>query len=113
MLEERLAGRIEELNGELRKLVSDASRSGIEKAENELRELTSEIERVWNRSLRCVTMRRGGRVATCPDGYIVTGCSAGGNRGSITHELTRCVTHDHDTDWTDARCCSLTNVNLL
>lgn len=61
-----------------------------------------------NRALVCETTPRVvGRIATCPDGYVVTGCSAGGNRGSIRHEPTRCVTDNLDTDWTEARCCSL------
>jgi len=61
-----------------------------------------------NKNLFCETTERtAGRVATCRSGFIVTGCSAGGNRGSIRHENNRCVTDDPNTDWTEARCCTL------
>ena len=61
-----------------------------------------------NKDLFCFTTpRTKGRVAVCPDEMIVTGCSAGGNRGSIRHDRDRCVTDDVNTDWTEARCCSL------
>lgn len=60
------------------------------------------------KNLVCITTDRvRGRVANCPTGYLVTGCSAGGNRGSIRHEEKRCVTDSADTDWTEARCCTL------
>ena len=61
-------------------------------------------------ALVCYTTDRvRGRVADCRDGYVVTGCSAGDNRGSIRHDGAgnRCVTDDADTDWTEARCCRL------
>ena len=48
-----------------------------------------------------------GHEAICPPGFVVTGCSAGGNRGSIEQLDDRCVTDDSDTDWTQARCCRL------
>jgi len=57
--------------------------------------------------LVCESNRMDGRIATCPAEYIVTGCSAGGNRGSIDHLNDRCRTHDLDTDWTEARCCKV------
>ena len=60
--------------------------------------------------LVCETIRSSGidrRTATCPPEFIVTGCSAGGNRGSIEHEDGRCLTHDENTDWTQARCCKV------
>jgi hypothetical protein len=60
------------------------------------------------RTLSCVTTERVvGRVATCPPGFLVTGCSAGGNLGSHHAENTRCVTDEANTDWTQARCCKL------
>ena len=74
-----------------------------------------------NKDLFCMTTQRfAGRVAVCPDGMIVTGCSAGATPGSILHENSRCVVTDHrpprraamgpappDTVWTEARCCAL------
>ena len=57
--------------------------------------------------LVCKTSEASDRIATCPPGYTVTGCSAGGNRGSIDHLDDRCRTHDLDTDWTEARCCKM------
>ena len=57
--------------------------------------------------LVCETTRMDGRTAVCRDGYTVTGCSAGGNRGSIDHLNDLCETHDLDTDWTQARCCKV------
>lgn len=48
-----------------------------------------------------------GREAICPPGFVVTGCSAGRNRGSIEHLDDRCLTDDPDPGWTQARCCRL------
>lgn len=59
-------------------------------------------------NLSCITTERvPGRFATCPSGYIVTGCSAGSNFGSSLHEENRCVTDSEEADWTEARCCTL------
>ena len=62
---------------------------------------------IAGQSLVCETVEAVGRIAVCPQGYVVTGCSAGGNRGSIDHFDDRCVTHNLDTDWTEARCCKV------
>lgn len=61
-----------------------------------------------NKQLVCRTSPRvKGRTASCPNGFIVTECSAGGNRGSIKHQNNSCRTDDDETDWTEARCCKL------
>lgn len=68
------------------------------------------IQGLAERELACTTtVRMPGREASCPSGYVVTGCSAGENRGSIRHDGNRCVTDDLDTDWTEARCCRLSS----
>ena len=56
--------------------------------------------------LSCKTVSAGGRYAYCPSGYLVTGCSAGHNKGSISHYDSYCKTHD-SVDWTLARCCKV------
>ena len=56
--------------------------------------------------LKCETNLENGRIASCPSGFLVTGCSAGQNKGSITHHRNKCETHQ-DVDWTEARCCTL------
>lgn len=56
------------------------------------------------------TQRVTGATAICPEGFSVTGCSAGGNRGSITHLENSCVTDEANVDWTEARCCRLITV---
>ena len=59
------------------------------------------------RTLDCLTTQAAiGQVAQCPSGYIVTGCTSGGNRSSFTIKSTECVTHT-PTDWTAARCCRI------
>ncbi len=50
------------------------------------------------------------QVASCPPGYLVAGCSAGSDRGSISHNETNCQTQA-PTDWTQARCCRITQVS--
>lgn len=57
--------------------------------------------------LECKSINTKGRIARCPSNYIVTGCSAGGNRGSYNLLDNYCETHSPDTDWTTARCCTL------
>lgn len=58
--------------------------------------------------LECVRIVEDGQEAHCPSGYLVTGCSAGLDRGSITQHETYCSTHS-STDWTEAKCCRIVN----
>ena len=53
------------------------------------------------------TSKEPGSEAICPDGFVVTACSAGSNQVSIRHLRDRCVSDDPETKWTEARCCSL------
>ncbi|XP_077993662.1 resistin-like [Glandiceps talaboti] len=71
-------------------------------------------------SLQCINKGIDGQLArnyaTCPVGYIVTGCSCGMACGSYTiqthHGRSRCYCHagcngGKMIDWTSARCCKV------
>jgi len=59
-----------------------------------------------NMKLKCITVTEIGQTARCPEGYIVTGCTAGMNRGSYTINDNSCQTQS-GVDWTCARCCKI------
>jgi resistin len=74
----------------------------------ELQKRSDQADKVLNHvKLECVTVPSSGNVAVCKEGYVVTGCSAGQNRGSIHHspEENACRTPGPPVDWTQARCC--------
>ena len=61
-----------------------------------------------DKELVCRTVREdGGPEAICPEEFVVTGCSAGGDGGSIRHRQDRCVNESPHASWTEARCCAL------
>lgn len=66
-------------------------------------DLETKISRV---RLECQFIETKGQVAMCPDGYLVTGCTAGMNKGSISYERNYCRTQE-TVDWTGARCCRI------
>src|SRR5258708_5775316 len=53
--------------------------------------------------LDCQFVSAAGRTASCPAGFLATGCSAGQNKASHSIQGGRCVT-DQDVDWTGAHC---------
>lgn len=70
-----------------------------------LRKRCDDLEGLISRAkLDCQSIESKGQVAVCPEGFIVTGCSAGRNKGSITYERSFCRTQE-EVDWTSARCC--------
>ncbi|XP_028907409.1 resistin-like [Ornithorhynchus anatinus] len=57
----------------------------------------------------CTSVTTRGNLASCPLGYLATGCSCGFACGSwdIRSEIT-CHCQCANMDWTSARCCHLT-----
>jgi len=86
-----------------RKLVNDiqVQKMKYEKELSKLESLSLSHDRL---RLECQTIDAAGQDAFCPQGFLVTGCSAGHNKGSITHNDTSCHTQEV-VDWTQARCC--------
>ncbi|XP_077330730.1 resistin-like gamma [Lithobates pipiens] len=61
-----------------------------------------------NSKIVCTSVSQGGAHASCPAGYIPTGCSCGSACGSwdIQSEKT-CHCQCKKIDWTSARCCKI------
>lgn len=104
--------------GIFEKELSDSQVGAVSRAIVDDKNLRESLVRnivIPRQKLHCQTTQRvTGRTAKCPKGYVVTGCSARGKRTkgqpiavALSHNGSRCSSHDKKTDWTEARCCRL------
>lgn len=87
---------------------ADTSAKALQDRVNKLESLVNKLDSfVKSAKIECgeVTAGNGSQDATCPSGWVATGCSAGSNKGShsIVNQIT-CRT-DQPVDWTRAHCC--------
>ncbi|XP_059589089.1 resistin-like [Alligator mississippiensis] len=63
---------------------------------------------VYSAELVCTNVVDNGSLASCPNGYIATGCSCGMACGSWDiHANSTCQCQCQGIDWTSARCCRI------
>ncbi|XP_068926012.1 resistin-like beta [Petaurus breviceps papuanus] len=74
--------------------------------EKKIQKALSKLETGSQRTLYCTSVTIGGPLATCPSGFVVTGCACGYGCGSwdVRGDNT-CHCQCSGMDWTSARCC--------
>jgi hypothetical protein len=69
--------------------------------------LSTSISRI---SLECKSVHNSGQDVSCPEGYLVTGCSAGRNYGSITLDDTKAI---FEKEYPYSRCWCRIDQNVI